>query len=57
MNLLLNIVIIDSNINYAVNLMNEINNNYIKIIKILSDKKEAIKVLNSLDNIDIVLKK
>ena len=54
---MLNIVIIDSNINYAVNLMNEINNNYIKIIKILTDKKEAIKVLNSLDNIDIVLKK
>lgn len=52
---MLNIVIIDRNINYAVNIMNEINNNYIKIIKILSDKKEAIKVLNSLDNIDIVL--
>lgn len=51
------ILIADDNIDYAINLMNYINNNIdnIKVCNITKDGKETLEILNSKNDIDIVL--
>ena len=54
---MVNIVIADDNINYATSLMNYINmhNSNIRVCNISRDGKETLDILNSFDNIDVVL--
>lgn len=54
---MVNIVIADDNMDYATNLMNYINmhNNNIRVCNISRNGKETLDVLNSYDNIDVVL--
>lgn len=54
---MVNILIADDNIDYAINLMNYINekNENIKVYNIAKNGKETIKILNDTDNIDLVL--
>lgn len=54
---MINILIADDNIEYAVNLMNYINktNENIKICNIACNGKETLEILNKEDDIDIVL--
>ena len=55
---MLNILIADSNIDYAINLMSHINSlsDNIRVINITLDGKETLKFLNDVNNsVDIVL--
>ena len=54
---MINILIADDNIEYAVNLMNYINktNENIQICNIACNGKETLEILNKEDDIDIVL--
>lgn len=54
---MINVLIVDDNINYAVALMNYINkkNNNIRVCNIAKDGKEALKILNCENNIDVIL--
>ena len=54
---MVNILIADDNIDYAVNLMNYISkeNNNIKVCNIAKNGKETLEILNLKDNIDIIL--
>lgn len=54
---MVNILIADDNIDYAINLMNYINekNENIKVCNIAKNGKETLKILNDTDNIDLVL--
>lgn len=52
-----NILIADDNIDYAINLMNYINedNDIIRVCNITKDGRETINILNNENNIDIIL--
>ncbi len=52
-----NILIADDNIDYAINLMNYLNenNDIIRVCNIAKDGKETIDILNNKNNIDIIL--
>lgn len=54
---MVNILIADDNINYAVNLMNCINrsNENIKVCNIAKNGKETLEILNKKNNIDVIL--
>lgn len=54
---MVNVLIADDNIEYAINLMNYINdkNTNIKVCNITKDGKETIEILNSKNYIDVVL--
>lgn len=54
---MVNILIADDNINYAINLMNYINktNKNIKVCNISKNGKETLEILNNKNNIDIIL--
>lgn len=54
---MVNILIADDNIEYAINLMNYINekNKNIKVCNITKDGKETLEILNYTDNIDVIL--
>ncbi len=54
---MVNILIVDDNLNYAIQLMNYINtkNNNIKVISIAENGKKALNILNSRQDIDIIL--
>lgn len=54
---MVNVLIADDNISYATNLMNYINmhNSNIRVCNISKNGKETLDVLNSYDNIDVVL--
>ncbi len=54
---LLNVLIADDNIDYAINLMNYINedNSIIRVCNIAKDGKKTIDILNNQKNIDIIL--
>lgn len=54
---MVNVLIADDNIDYAINLMNYINekNCNIKVCNITKDGKETLEILNSKDNIDVIL--
>lgn len=54
---MVNILIADDNISYAVNLMNYINKNNenIKVCNIAKNGKETIEILNNKNNIDVIL--
>lgn len=54
---MLNVFIADNNINYAINLMNHINNknNEIRVCNIAKNGKEVLEILNSENNIDVIL--
>lgn len=54
---MVNVLIADDNIDYAVSLMNYINerNNNIKVCNIAKNGKETLEMLNLKDNIDIIL--
>ena len=54
---MINVLIADDNVEYAVNLMNYINrkNENIKICNIAKDGKETLEILNLKNNIDVVL--
>ncbi len=54
---MLNVLIADDNINYAISLMNYINegNSIIRVCNIAKDGKKTIDILNSENNIDIIL--
>lgn len=54
---MINVLIADDNIDFAINLMNYINekNENIKVCNISKDGKETIEILNSKSNIDIIL--
>mgnify|MGYP001035177168 FL=1 len=54
---MLNILIADDNIDYAVNLMNYINeqNNNIKVCNIAKNGKETLEILNFRNDIDVIL--
>ena len=54
---MINVLIADDNVEYAVNLMNYINekNENIKICNIAKDGKETLEIMNFKNNIDVVL--
>ena len=54
---MVNILIADDNVDYAISLMNYINkqNNKIRVCNIARDGKEAIHMLNTNNDIDIIL--
>lgn len=54
---MINVLIADDNVEYAVNLMNYINNKNenIKVCNIAKDGKETLEILNSKNNLDAVL--
>lgn len=54
---MLNVLIADDNIDYAINLMNYINedNNVARVCNIAKDGKKAIDILNNENNIDVIL--
>ena len=54
---MLNLLIADDNIDYAINLMNYINenNSIIRVCNIAKDGKKTIDILNNENNIDIIL--
>ncbi len=54
---MLNVLIADDNIDYAINLMNYINedNNVVRVCNIAKDGKKAIDILNNENNIDVIL--
>lgn len=54
---MLNVLIADDNIDYAINLMNYINedNNIVRVCNIAKDGKKTIDILNNENNIDIIL--
>lgn len=54
---MINVLIADDNVEYAVNLMNYINekNENIKICNIAKDGKETLEIMNLKNNIDVVL--
>ena len=54
---MINVLIADDNVNYAINLMNYINkmNENIKVCNIAKNGKEALNILNNNNNIDVVL--
>lgn len=54
---MVNVLIADDNIDYAVNLMNYINNknDEIRICRIAKNGKEALEILNAENNIDVIL--
>lgn len=54
---MINVLIADDNVYYAIHLMNDINakNENIKVCNIAKDGKETLKILNSQNNIDVIL--
>lgn len=54
---MLNVLIADDNIDYAINLMNYINedNSIVRVCNIAKDGKKTIDILNNENNIDIIL--
>lgn len=54
---MVNVLIADDNVDYAVNLMNYINerNENIKVCNIAKDGSEALKILNVKNDIDVIL--
>lgn len=54
---MINLLIADDNLNYVVSLVNTLNkrNDEIKVIGIAKNGKEAIEIINKIDNIDIIL--
>ena len=54
---MINVLIADDNVEYAINLMNYINqkNENIKVYNIAKDGKEALEILNLRDDIDVIL--
>ena len=54
---MINVLIADDNVDYAVNLMNNINerNENIKVCNITQNGKDTLEILNSKDNIDVIL--
>lgn len=54
---MVNVLIADDNIDYAIYLMNYINkkNEHIKVCNIAKDGKEALELLNNNNNIDVIL--
>ena len=54
---MLNVLIADDNTDYAINLMNYINedNNIVRVCNIAKDGKKTIDILNNENNIDIIL--
>lgn len=52
---MVNVLIADDNVDYAVTLMNYINNKNIRVCNITKDGKETLNVLNVENNIDIIL--
>ncbi len=54
---MINVLIADDNIDYAINLMNYINekNDNIKVCNIAMNGKETLKILNNKNNIDVIL--
>lgn len=54
---MVNVLIADDNVNYAISLMNYMNkiNSNIKVCNIAKDGKETLKILNSKNSIDIIL--
>lgn len=53
---MLNVLIADDNTDYAINLMNYINedNNIVRVCNIAKDGKKTIDILNNENNIDII---
>lgn len=54
---MINVLIADDNVEYAINLMNYINqkNENIKVYNITKDGKETLEILNLRDDIDVIL--
>lgn len=54
---MVNVLIADDNVDYAINLMNYINekNENIKVCNIAKNGKETLEILNLKDNIDVIL--
>lgn len=54
---MINVLIADDNVEYAINLMNYINkkNENIKVYNIAKNGKETLEILNSKNNIDVIL--
>lgn len=54
---MINVLIADNDVNYAIMLMNRLNsiNNNIKVFNIAIDKNSTINIINNNNNIDVVV--